>query len=64
VPFTLGPDDVMVQGTEFAGEVTLIARLKRDGPAGAALRGDLEGAAPGPVAVGTTDARITLEAVR
>jgi cytochrome c-type biogenesis protein CcmH len=64
VPFALGPDDVMVQGTQFAGEVTLVARLKRDGRAGAATRGDLEGAAPGPIAVGTTGARITLEAVR
>ncbi len=64
VSFTLGPEDVMVQGNEFAGEVTLLARLKRDGGVGAAARGDLEGMAPRPVAVGTTDARITLEAVR
>ncbi|MBI1734529.1 MAG: cytochrome c-type biogenesis protein CcmH [Candidatus Rokubacteria bacterium] len=62
--FALGPDDVMVQGTELAGEVTLVARLKRDGRAGAATRGDLEGIAPQPVAVGTTDVRITLETVR
>jgi cytochrome c-type biogenesis protein CcmH len=64
VSFALGPEDVMMQGTEFAGEVTLIARLKRDGRAGAASRGDLEGAAPQPVAVGTMNVRIALEAVR
>ncbi len=64
VRFTLGPEHVMVPGTEFAGEVALIARLKRDGRAAAAVRGDLEGTTPGPVAVGTTDAHITLEAVR
>jgi hypothetical protein len=64
VPFALGPDDVMVQGALFAGEVTLVARLKRDGRVGAAVRGDLEGAAAGSVSVGTVDARITLEAVR
>lgn len=64
VSFALGPEDVMMQGTEFAGEVTLIARLKRDGRAGAAAQGDLEGTAPQPVAVGTTNVRITLEAVR
>ena len=64
VSFVLGPEDVMQPGAELAGEVTLVARLKRDGRAGPAVRGDLEGAAPGPVAVGTTNARITLEAVR
>jgi cytochrome c-type biogenesis protein CcmH len=64
VSFALGSEDVMMQGTEFAGEVMLIARLKRDGGAGAAARGDLEGTAPQPVAVGTTNVRITLEAVR
>jgi cytochrome c-type biogenesis protein CcmH len=64
VTFTLGPEDVMVKGPEFAGTVTLIARLKRDGRVGTAERGDLEGMAPGPVAVGTTDARITLDVVR
>lgn len=64
VPFTLGPEDSMLPGTDFAGEVTLVARLKRDGRASAAVRGDLEGAAPAPVPVGTTDARITLEVVR
>lgn len=62
--FVLGSEDVMMQGTELAGEVTLVARLKRDGRVGAAVRGDLEGLAPGPVAVGTTEARITLETVR
>lgn len=54
----------MLPGTDFDGEVTLVARLKRDGRASAAVRGDLEGAAPAPVPVGTTDARITLEVVR
>ncbi|OGL10200.1 MAG: hypothetical protein A3I17_00290 [Candidatus Rokubacteria bacterium RIFCSPLOWO2_02_FULL_72_37] len=64
VRFVLGPEDVMRQGARFAGDLTLIARLKRDGRAGPAVPGDLEGAAPGPVAVGTTNARIALELVR
>lgn len=64
VQFSLGPEDVMVKGTDFQGEVTLIARLKRDGRAGPAAPGDLEGAAQSPVAISTTDVRITLETVR
>jgi len=65
VQFSLGPEDVMVQGGEFRGEVTLLARLKRDGRAGPASPGDLEGVAErNPVPVGTTGVRITLETVR
>jgi len=63
--FTLGPADVMLRGTPFEGEVTLIARLKRQGVAGPAEPGDLEGS-PGrnPVMVGATDVRIVLDLVR
>jgi len=65
VEFSLGPEDVMVQGGEFRGEVTLLARLKRDGRAGPASPGDLEGVAErNPIPVGTTGVRITLETVR
>ncbi|MBI4270553.1 MAG: cytochrome c-type biogenesis protein CcmH [Candidatus Rokubacteria bacterium] len=65
VRFVLGPEDVMRQDARLAGgDLTLIARLKRDGRAGPAVPGDLEGAAPGPVAAGTTNARIALELVR
>ncbi len=65
LPFALGPEDVMHQGSELRGEVTLIARLKRDGRPGPAITGDLEGVAAGKsVAVGTTDVRITMNPVR
>ncbi len=50
--YRLGPEDVMVAGTPFEGEVRLSARLSKSGAAGPAERGDLEGEYPGPVAVG------------
>ncbi len=31
MPFRIGPSDVMIQGREFAGEMTLSVRLDRDG---------------------------------
>lgn len=50
--FSLGPEDQMLGGTSFEGEVTLVARLKRDGKASPPARGDLEGAAKAPARAG------------
>jgi cytochrome c-type biogenesis protein CcmH len=63
--FTLGPEDVMLQGGELRGDVTLIARLKRDGRAGPAVPGDFEGTPDrNPITVGAADVQITMKRVR
>jgi hypothetical protein len=62
VAFRIGPSDVMIQGREFAGPVTLTARLDRDGDPLTRGADDLYGAAAGPVAPGSTGISIRLEA--
>jgi cytochrome c-type biogenesis protein CcmH len=53
--FRLGPEDMVMGGNKFEGEVSVIARIKKGGAAGPAQRGDLEGAYPGnPVKIGGT----------
>ena len=64
LPYRLGPEDVMVAGTPFEGEVSLSARLSKSGAAGPALRGDLEGEYPGQVAVGRQGVDIVIAHVR
>lgn len=59
--FALGPEDQMVGGTRFEGEVTLLARVKRDGTAGPPAPGDLEGWPRGPVRVGQRGVEIVLD---
>ena len=55
----------MLRGAPFEGEVTLVARLKRDGAAGPPRPGDLEGSPErNPVRVGVAGVRIVLELVR
>lgn len=61
VSFSLGPEDRMLRGVPFEGEVTLLAQLKRDGKAGPPADGDLEGRAPGPVKVGRRGVEIVLD---
>jgi cytochrome c-type biogenesis protein CcmH len=46
MPYTLSQADQMVQGAPFAGEVSVIARIDRDGNAGPPQSGDMEGRAP------------------
>ena len=58
--FRIGPGDVMIQGREFAGPITLTARLDRDGNPLTREPGDLTGAAAGPVAPGTAGVAISL----
>ena len=62
VAFRIGPSDVMIQGREFAGPVTLTARLDRDGNPLTRGPDDLYGSAAGPVAPGSTGISILLEA--
>lgn len=62
--FTLGSEDVMLRGRPFEGEVTLTARLKRDGTTGPAVSGDLEGATKAPVRVGQSEVQVVLDQVR
>ena len=64
VAFSLGPEDRMLQGAPFDGQVTLVARLKRDGAAGPPRPGDLEGRPErNPVRIGAADVRIVLHSV-
>ncbi len=57
--------DVMVQGTELRGMVDVVARLDRDGQAGPAQPGDLEGKYDkNPTLPGGRDIDITIDTVR
>jgi len=60
--FRLGPADVMMQGTPFAGPFDVTARLSKTGDA-IAGKGDLEGKVSG-VAAGASGLTITLDSVR
>lgn len=62
--YRLGPEDVMMSGTPFEGEVSMSARLSRAGAAGPAERGDLEGEHPARVAVGAQGVDIVISHVR
>lgn len=64
VRFQVGPEDVMMAGAPFEGEVTVIARVSRAGGAGPAQPGDLEGEHPGPVTVGMGGVDIVISRVR
>ncbi|MBI4608807.1 MAG: cytochrome c-type biogenesis protein CcmH [Candidatus Rokubacteria bacterium] len=61
VEFSLGPEDRMIRGTPFEGEVMLLARVKRDGKAGPPGPGDLEGEAKAPVRVGQRGVEVVLD---
>lgn len=64
LPFSLGPGDRMLAKVPFEGDVTLSARLKRDGTAGPPARGDLTGDVKAPVQVGQQGVVILLDEVR
>jgi cytochrome c-type biogenesis protein CcmH len=65
VSFEITNADVMVQGAELRGMVDLVARLDRDGQAGPAQPGDIEGQyAKNPTLPGGRDLEITLDKVR
>jgi cytochrome c-type biogenesis protein CcmH len=64
VSFEITNADVMVQGSELRGMVDVVARLDRDGQAGPAQPGDIEGQyAKNPTLPGGRDLEITLDKV-
>lgn len=64
VSFEITNADVMVQGSELRGMVDIVARLDRDGQAGPAQPGDIEGRyAKNPTLPGGRDLEITLDKV-
>jgi cytochrome c-type biogenesis protein CcmH len=65
VSFEITNADVMVQGSELRGMVDITARLDRDGKAGPAQAGDIEGRyAKNPTLPGGRDLEIILDTVR
>lgn len=61
VPFEITDRDLMVQGSELRGMVELLARLDKDGRAGPAQPGDIEGQyEKNPTLPGGTDLQIVL----
>ncbi|HXH86153.1 MAG TPA: hypothetical protein VNI35_04965, partial [Nitrospira sp.] len=65
VPFEITNADVMVQGSELRGMVDVTARLDRDGQAGPAQPGDIEGRyAKNPTLPGGRDFEIILDTVK
>ena len=65
VPFEITNADVMVQGSELRGMVDVIARLDRDGQAGPAQPGDIEGRyTKNPTLPGGRDLEIILDSVK
>ncbi len=65
VPFEITNADVMVQGSELRGMVDVVARLDRDGQAGPAQPGDIEGRyARNPTLPGGRDFEIVLDTVK
>lgn len=64
VRYQVGPEDVMMAGTPFEGQVTVSTRLSQAGGAGPPQPGDLEGDHPGPVTVGVGGVDIVISRVR
>ncbi len=62
--YRLGPDDVMLAGSPFEGEVRMSVRLSRSGSAGPTQTGDLEGEYPGPVKVGAANVDMAISRAR
>lgn len=64
IEFTVTRDDVMIQGTQLTGMVDVVARLDKDGSAGPAQPGDMEGAFErNPTLVGGTDIEIVIDKI-
>jgi len=62
--YSLGPENVMMQGTPFTGAFTLTARLDKDGNPGTRQPEDLTGDyKKNPVAVGSQNIDIVLDQV-
>lgn len=64
VAFEITNKDVMVQGSELRGMVSVVARVDKDGQAGPPQAGDLEGEfEKNPTLVGGTDIEIMIKKV-
>ena len=64
-PFEVTNADVMLQGSELKGMVAVIARLDKDGNAGPAQPGDIEGEfAKNPTMAGAKDVAIVLNRIK
>jgi cytochrome c-type biogenesis protein CcmH len=64
VPFEVTNADVIVQGSELKGVVNIVARLDKDGSAGPAQPGDIEGDyAKNPTMAGAKNVEIVLNRV-
>ncbi len=64
-PFVVTNADVMIQGSELKGMVAIIARLDKDGNAGPAQPGDIEGEfSKNPTMVGAKDVEIVLNRIK
>ena len=65
VPFEITSADVMIAGSELKGMVAVVARLDKDGSAGPAQAGDIEGEfSKNPTMVGAKDVEIVLNKVK
>ena len=65
VPFEITNADVMIPGSELRGMVAVVARLDKDGSAGPAQPGDIEGEfEKNPTMVGAKDVEIVLNKVK
>lgn len=61
VQFEISGQDIMVEGSELRGMVDVVARLDKDGRAGPAQSGDLEGESDkNPMLVGARDIEIVI----
>ncbi|MEE8165377.1 MAG: hypothetical protein V3T64_07405, partial [Myxococcota bacterium] len=60
VPFRIGPDDVMIPSMQFAGSISLTARLDADGNAMTRGASDLSGAVAEALTPGATGVRLVL----
>ncbi len=61
VSYSLSQADSMIPGTIFQGEIRLSARLDKDGNAGPLEAGDMTGARPQTIPVGSADADIEID---
>jgi len=59
--FSIGPEDMMLQGMVFGGDITIEARLDVDGDARTHGPDDLRAALPDPVQTGTRGLELELE---
>ncbi|MDO8526974.1 MAG: hypothetical protein Q7T03_04715 [Deltaproteobacteria bacterium] len=63
VSFALMPQDIMMKGMPMDGTLEVIARIDKDGMAGPASSGDMEGRTAKPVSMGTAGIQIKIDKV-